>query len=126
MIREITTRVVVRDPAASPAYAGPPNAVPSPVTAALSPRAPPPMVSGAAKLPAPTSVRGPIEPRAANPPSPPPAPRSATLQIGRINVEVQAAPAPQTAAASRPAPLAPRGVLSGSALLGQRFGFGQI
>jgi hypothetical protein len=55
-----------------------------------------------------------------------PPPRQASLQIGRIEVEVQAAPLPQAAAPRRAAPQAPRGVLSGSALLGSRFGLGQL
>jgi hypothetical protein len=45
------------------------------------------------------------------------------LQIGRIEVEVL--PAPAAPARARPAPAASRGVLGGSAMLGQRFGFGQ-
>jgi hypothetical protein len=71
----------------------------------------------------PAPARAPVEPRVAAvpPPAPPPA---AALQIGRIEVAVQAPPA-MAAAPRRAAPAAPRGMLSGSALLGQRFGFGQ-
>jgi hypothetical protein len=54
-----------------------------------------------------------------------PPPRGPSLQIGRIEVAVQAPPPPAPPAPRRAAPAAPRGVLSGSALLGQRFGFGQ-
>jgi hypothetical protein len=126
MVRETTTRIVVKNPAASPPNPLSPGATPSPATMTPPSRSPTPPIGGLARPSAAALVRAPIEPRAANPPSPPPAPRSATLQIGRINVEVQAAAPPQTAVAPRTAPLAPRGVLSGSALLGQRFGFGQI
>ena len=71
-----------------------------------------------------TSAQVPVTPRPAAVP-PPVAPRGPSLQIGRIEVAVQA-PAPTPAAVPRRvAPPGPRGVLSGSPLLGHRFGFGQ-
>jgi hypothetical protein len=69
-------------------------------------------------------VRGPIEPPAAVVAAAPPA-RGPALQIGRIEVSVQAPPPAPSPTPRRAAPAAPRGMLSGSALLGQRFGFGQ-
>jgi hypothetical protein len=74
--------------------------------------------------PKPVPARTPVEPRAVAV-SPPPPPRGATLQIGRIEVAVQAPPQRPAATTRHAAPPAPRGRLTGSPLLGQRFGFGQ-
>ncbi len=73
----------------------------------------------------PEAVRSPAESRVATR-SPPPSSRGATLHIGRIEVTVSApTPVPAAVAPSRAASPAPLGLLSGSPMLGQRFGLGQ-
>ncbi len=68
-----------------------------------------------------------VTPPLRQPPVPPPQTPAPLLQIGRISVEVMPESRAQTAVQPRrPAPSAPSGVLSGSSMLGQRFGLGQV
>ena len=137
--------VPARSPPAPPSEAlnGPAPRVPLPATAVPPDRAAGPPASATPEPRAATSVGAPpapprsavsrastaepVTPRLVPAAVPPAPPRSATLRIGRIEVEVlpNRAPAAPVTPPPSPAP-APRGVLSGSPLLGQRFGFGQI